>query len=275
MTGSDDLDLDPANDFLLRGIVSTNQTTEFFRADGTWAVPAGGSGFTTADNGLTASSATNVQLGGTLLHNTDIAGGAGAFNLNIGTTGSRLNDVGVFSDESFFVSANSGFTQLNIDDTDGSVSFQVGKSGSTSSRFSVTNGSQTTTSAGTFVVITKQNPVATNNVPSRILELVANNSGGDGAVGYGIHIDLGAENSGGGGDETIGQMIWTYLDATPTSEDTEFHMNIQQAGTEVSTLSIQAVGSVIHYTLNDLPTACAGLPTGVLANVAGVLTVCP
>lgn len=47
-----------------------------------WETAASGSGFTTADNGLTASSATNVQLGGTLLQSTTIATGT-LYNLTL------------------------------------------------------------------------------------------------------------------------------------------------------------------------------------------------
>lgn len=48
------IDLNPTGDFLLRGQISASPTTEFFRGDGTWAVPTGG--------GATAAGSTgNVQ----------------------------------------------------------------------------------------------------------------------------------------------------------------------------------------------------------------------
>lgn len=51
----------------------------------TWVVPSIG-GITTADNGLNLSTATNVQLGGDLLMNTDINTTASGFILNINAT---------------------------------------------------------------------------------------------------------------------------------------------------------------------------------------------
>lgn len=56
------------------------------RPDGLFAVGGGGGSLSTADNGLSLSSPTNVQLGGTLLHNTTITGTG--FDLNYSGTGS-------------------------------------------------------------------------------------------------------------------------------------------------------------------------------------------
>ena len=256
-------------------VAGTNITITGSWPNNTINATGGGGGFTTADNGLTASTATNVQLGGTLLQNTNIAGAAGVYNLQLGTSGSRLNDFSVYTDESIFLSSNSGFSYYFIDETTGGHSFQVGLSGSTSADFFVSNGSQTLANGSSFLRTVKTNPTITNTTPSILASFRAENSGADGANGYGVQINLSAENTTTGGNEGIGEMVWSYIDATSTSEDSEFHMNLLQGGSVVPSLSIQAVGSVLYYTLNDLPTSCAGVPAGVLANVAGVLTVCP
>jgi hypothetical protein len=55
----------------------------------------------TANNGLTLSG-NNVRLGGTLTGNTDITGG-GLYNLNLGTSGSRLNQLNINTDNTISI----------------------------------------------------------------------------------------------------------------------------------------------------------------------------
>jgi hypothetical protein len=72
-----------------------------------WGTGGGGGGFVTADNGLNANTATNVQFGGPLIKNTDITGG---FRLRLGLTTDRLTEGGIYT--SGLISLNSNNTAI-------------------------------------------------------------------------------------------------------------------------------------------------------------------
>jgi hypothetical protein len=105
----------------------------------------GGGALITADNGLTMSTVTNVQLGGTLLHNTTIDGST-SYNLRITgdyttATNNAVLDVNNASTSGVFVAIR-GTAQ-------GSANTGVGVNGSTSGGYGV-QGSSTTGTAGRF-----------------------------------------------------------------------------------------------------------------------------
>lgn len=192
---------------------------------GTW-MPAsgGGGGFTTADNGLTASTATNVQLGSTtnsgspLLHNTYInndvyslwvnGGGATSFIVtnSVGNTAGYFSSTGGVS-----ITAESGTVGINA-------------SGSTTG---VSAGSDT----GLPLWVTSTD-AGTNDIKRMVL--TQRTSSGTPANNFGVAHDFFLESDGGGGESS--RIISKWTNATHASRTSQ----LEFWGVNAATLSKKA-----------------------------------
>lgn len=170
--------------------------------------PTGISGIT-ADNGLTANTATNVRLGGSLLGHTIIQNGV-----------SRMSFAGAtpFADTAIIVATNTASAGRAIfAGTTSSVSFPIWaetSGGSATGVYSVANG---TGLPGNFV----SNPSSTNTYSTGLM--VTRTSTGTPANGIGGTIEFWLENNIGGIDEAT-QLVSTYTDAAGGSRKARFEI---------------------------------------------------
>lgn len=283
VTNSGSIDINSASGInltLTRPLIvnsSAGTAGQFLRSGGASAPPtwAAATATITADNGLTANTGSNTRLGGTLIQNTDVIAG-GSFDLSLGTTASGLDNFNVYADNGIFLSEPTGFAYMQLSST-GNVAMQLGLSGGTNNEVFISNGSQTNLNTSAILRIFKNNLLATNDTISIVHNSYVQVSGGDGTRGYGNGINFAAENNTTGGNENIGQLAFTYKDATSGSEDTRFVIKLLDNSVNVTSFEVweDATNNNTRIKVGTLPTSCTGLSTGELANVAGVLNVCP
>lgn len=262
VSASGDLDL-TANSYTLSGIAAASPSTMFFRGDGVWAVPGGG-------GGSPGGADTDIQF-----NDSGAFGGESAFTYN------QTTDLATLTGD--FRLVNTGVNGRLFDSSDGTP---------TGTRNSYLSYNISGTAASTFLG-------STDGTRSGSLSLSGNNANGA-AI-------LSATNSGGGlgssslqmtsesatksallatiGTGTNTNRIVAQNSSTPTASaellltPTVITLRNTGATTAEQTISANAItftppsGGFIVF--QNLPTSCSGVPTNGLANVGGVLTICP
>jgi hypothetical protein len=256
--------------FLIDGGAAASPTTEFFRGDGTWAVPAGGGGVT-ASNGLTAV-ASNVTLGGALTANTTITGGA-VFDLFLGGTAADRLDL-------FLVRTSGGF---QLESAGGFAKFFINSSGA---------GEWTTTSVADIVSSTdaaggvrlqrmsKQTAAADSAIIGTFNEYANRVSGA--SNGFGSRFQYALSTTAGILVQDIAyDFSVSWADATDGANYSNFNQRVRvnDVMTDAVTVTTSSTAPNIFISLAgllrlpDLPTSSAGLVSGDVWNNSGVLNI--
>lgn len=163
----------------------------------------------TADNGLTANTSSNVQLGGTLLQNTTVNTAGFTTTWTGANTGTTFSIINSSSGGALFASSTSNTAVSGIATSGKGGNFQ-----STDGNGIETTTASATSAAGSFVLL----PSSTNTVRS-IID-VARLTTGTPSSGIGGSIDFDISSDGGGG-RLSNQLIskWTTVaDASRTSQ---------------------------------------------------------
>lgn len=240
----------------------------------TWTTISSG-GFVTADNGLTASTATNVQLGGTLLHDTTIAGGN--FTLQLTSTGAIV--------QTLYVSASgAGAAAIVANSSSGTIVAQ------TSGNFTCL--SATTLGNGKAAVLTSQ--YTSTNTIETVLDVLRFTSGAA-TAGIGVAMDMWVEMADGAGWNTH-RLISRVTNVGAGGRSAEFVINglngnaladrltlkstgqlqLNQygvgtfTGTVAFALGVDGSGNVIEFPGSGGGGSAAGTYTPTLANAANV-----
>jgi hypothetical protein len=171
---------------------------------------SGLAGFT-ADNGLTKSTATNVQLGGTLIKNTTID--ANAFVLTIGTATAAVSPLVVNSTTGTTITAvaSAGGVGVLSQTTSG-----IALNGQSSSSYGLVATTTSGTAAGRFVAT----PTATGTVTT-ILQL-ARQEGAASSNGTGESIDFSVQTFSPFNNRLSNQIISKWTDATDATRTSQF-----------------------------------------------------
>ncbi len=260
----------------------------------------GGGGSVTASNGLTLSGG-DIKLGGALTQNTTINGG---FSLDIGT-GAAIANFNVLSTAINLTSNNltatisndialnavsdvdiQGDNSVNINSLNGS-SFLTGKTGVQFSAIGIGADMliQTTTGADD-IIISSVDDISMSSTGTLITVTGGGNdltlstsSGGDDVFVTaldvltltGSNVNLNGSGTWTGTAIQIGTLSTSTIDIISTT-DIAFSMNPLGNGDIRFAVDFSAAQ---YITMSGLPTSCAGAPSGALANIAGVLNVCP
>lgn len=162
----------------------------------------------TADNGLTANTATNIQLGGTLLQNTTI-NTTSAFTLNVNGTTTTPLAVASTSATGIYSAATSGIA------INGTSSSSIGIYGLSTSSYGLVAQSLTSI-AGRF----QQSTTGTNDITS-IIELERGGNGTS-ANGFGTAITFKLETSPGFSGSLSNQIISKWTTVATASRTSQF-----------------------------------------------------
>lgn len=290
-----------ANGYGISTFTGTPATYAAFDATGNIIEVSGiGSGpVITADNGLTKNSATNVQLGGTLLANTTLTGGA--FKLigtstvtgsqgvwEVSNTSSGHGFIGVaVSGSGVFGSSTSGNGIL------GQSTSGNGVNGSSTNGFGASFTSTNSlglsaVSSATAGVLAGTTLAGTNDVGDVVI--VRRNVAGAGvaAVGLGASIRYEIENDA-GATEQAGALMYKWSNATTPVADFEVHVTnnsstkqmsllgstgqlvIHAYGTGAITAGAAAFGLAVDANGNVIEIALGGGGGGTVNSVAGTL----
>ncbi len=204
---------------------------------------AGGGIAITADNGLTASTSTNVQLGGTLLQNTTVNVTSSYTLLFTGnnsngtikaTSSTWYAIIGAASGAGIGVLGQAGTDGIGIE---GTATTSYGVWGISSSSYGI-YGTSTTGLGGAFSV----NPSSTNTVAPALQ--VARTSSGTPASGIGLSIDLIQLTSNGTTTKTANQLISKLTTATTGAETSQYIITGVTGGTTQDWLTIGQSGYV-------------------------------
>lgn len=192
----------------------------------------GGGGATTADNGLTMSTATNVQLGGTLLKDTTVDGGTFAMTFTSARTGANATLYGTNT------SSGSGVlgTATSGDGVAGSATSGVGVAGIATSGIGITANS-TTSYAAIFGI----NPATTNTTP--IIHQYQRQSSGTAAAGIGMAIDLAIQTNT-GVTWSAGQIISKWTTATEASRVSQWILTGVNAAVTADIFTLSGSGAL-------------------------------
>jgi hypothetical protein len=221
-------------------------------AGGNWfEYPSGGiaGGLITADNGLTMSTATNAQLGGTLLKNTTIDATA-SFTLTVtgAATGSGnvMNVNNTSSGHAILTSTTSGYGLFATATTGrgvyGTATSGYGVRGNATSGTAIYG---STTSGITGILI--QTPTTANDVTTvfQVAKLTSGNSGnGQNGIGAAIDFALPTTTSAGTASTSIGSIVYTLTDATHASRTSTLTLKGTLNATTVDLLTLAGNGSV-------------------------------
>lgn len=239
--------------------------------DGSSGNPLVGSGISgiTADNGLTASTGTNVQLGGTLTKNTTIA--TGAFGLTISTATAAVVPLVVTATTGIGVSAQ--------------VTSGVGITGYASTGIGVQGSSDGGTYGGKFQTYN----ASTNNTVNPVLQLLGLNGNAPSANGFGIKADFELMTTDFGTTAIANSISSKWTDATHATRTSQLDItgvNSAATGTIASFYGSGVVGIGISssYTatrLNVVDNSLAGATmvditssnTGATGNLQKVINV--
>jgi hypothetical protein len=231
----------------------------------------------TADNGLTASTSTNVQLGGTLLANTTIATTA-AFVLNVSGAVPSATSAGTFQVTNTSSTGTAIVGTANSSSTtaiqgNATVGIGVGGTGSTGVQGNstsgiglngtATSGTGVTASATTGVPAQLTANASTSNTVVDVLRVERNYSGGAGASGIGGAISFRNETDANFNTQISNRIISKWIDATLASRTSAITFEGVNAATTVDIMTLDSRGYVklngITATAASALTASAGM----------------
>jgi hypothetical protein len=205
------------------GMLYYNSTNNKFRGyqNGAWIdiIGGGGSGLLTADNGLTANTSTNVQLGGTLLNSTTVTGGSNTmtFTSTAAIITNTLNGINTGAGNGIFGQAASGTGVAGASNSGPGGTFT-----STSNvGISVNSTSAHAASFGIF-------PSSTNTIATMLA--FQRNSSGSAADGIGMSIDMATKTSD-GSLQNSNQIISKWTTANTATRTSQFIITGVNAGT--------------------------------------------
>lgn len=256
------IDQDVSNDNIF---ANTDTASYFLQTDENGKVrlkqvTAGGGdgGFLSADNGLTASTSTNVQLGGTLIQNTtlnnsqyclfiDATGAGGNLNINSHYAGLtvRQNSVGWIGVEANATTApafqgyggGSGTAAVVGNNTGGANAYGVDGSGAAGSGVR-----GITTGAAKYGIVAQQSEVTTNTVKPSILVNVT--FGGVGATGLGGSIDWNMATTTTTQGRASGSITNKWTDATDATRTSQVIISGVLSAAAVNILTLNSNGTM-------------------------------
>ncbi len=208
-----------------------------------WTTISSG-GFVTADNGLTANTATNVQLGGTLIKNTTIA--TASFTLTVRTTTNGVRP--------FYVSSTTETAILtdNSATSNATINAQNNDAGTTINAFSAGGNAVVIQTSGSGIAVTastSDGPCcdfalgngSTNTVLANLK--LSRGTTGTAANGIGFSIDMYVESSG-GTSHLSNQLITKWSNATAASRTSEFSITGVNSTTTATILTLAGTGAL-------------------------------
>lgn len=210
----------------------------------------------TADNGLNKSSATNVQLGGTLLSNTTISGST-LYSLTV--SGNHTNNNGLFlvtqsaaTGVAIRASATTGNALVGTSSSSG-----AGLQASSSSGFAISG--QSTSGVGGTISSTSniglqvssdatyagrfQGATSTNNAYTKPILVRGLNTSVPSANELGTGIEFETNTTNLVTIRTMGSVGYRWEDATDASRDSRFEVSTVNAGSESRKLAIGSAGN--------------------------------
>lgn len=212
-------------------VTGAGTTSQYIRGDGSLATYT--SGFTTADNGLTANTATNVRLGGSaLLGNTSILTSAYTLTVN-STSASTINSVNGGGGDGLGAYANGAGNGIYAQSSSGFGISAITSTGSAAANFSATPSATNTT---TTVM----------NVNKFTSGTAANNIGGS--------IDYYVETDGGSG-QLSNQLISKWTTAANATRTSQFIISGVNSGTTQNLLTLAGSGAIGVGTSSDYGTS--------------------
>jgi hypothetical protein len=200
----------------------------------------------TADNGLTMSTASNVQLGGSLLKTTTITGAGFGINFTNNTSVNTAN----------FTNSSSGLA-INASSASGNAVFA-----SSSSGYALW-GSSTTGIGGVFNI----NPSSTNTIAEAAR--MYRTTSGTPANGIGTFVGYYAENSDGSSQEA-GKLAFKWTDVTLATRTSMFELYTTNTATSARKLALSGAGKLTLDTYGSgthTGTATYGLSVDASGNV--------
>ena len=215
----------------------------------------------TADNGLTKSTNSNVQLGGTLIKSTTITGGAFTLTNTGSSASTQLQVTNTSSGNALGINANSG-AGVSSFSTSG-----IGGSFVSTSNFGI----QAQTSSGSAAANIITNPSSTNTVQS--IMRVQRQSSGTPANGLGGAINFYLENT--SGTSEAGAISYQLTDATNATRTSLFELTTMNSSTLSRKFAVAGNGQITMDTYGDgtftgTPTYYAGWDAnGNLVEVSG------
>jgi hypothetical protein len=213
-------------------------------------VPTAGIAAVTADNGLTANTTSNVQLGGNLLFNTAI--NTQTFRLSVNTATAGVNPLAV--------NATTG-TGIAVTTTSGTAVYGTSSSGMAvygiSSSYTGVTGQSLTSYGGRFV----SSATGTNNITPTIE--IQRGGNGTSADGFGTSIDFNLETSPGFGGSVSTQLVSKWTTAATASRTSQFEVWNSNSGVIERKLAVAGNGKVTMDTYGD------GIHTGTTTYIAG------
>lgn len=195
-------------------VVTVNANGKFFKRN---ASAFGISGIT-ADNGLTASTSTNVQLGGMLLANTTIA--TGSNKLTISTSTSGVNPL--------YVSSNDDYAIRGVSTS------AIAISGQSTNDFGIS-----AYSGSVAAIVGTTQPSSTNTVVQGMR--ITRASTGTVADGVGVSYDFNVSTIGGG--DNSNQLISKWTNATHATRTSQFIITGVSSATTNNLLTLDGDGT--------------------------------
>ena len=227
----------------------------------------------TADNGLNPSTATNIQLGGPLLHNTVITGNGFTLSMTNGTVASTVNVINTSTGPALSVQSNTS-TAIQADSINGGNGITV-----TSVLLGV---AVHATAENGYPGQFRANPSAirNNHVPVLYLQSIGGGAAGAGQIGFGTSIEFWSTSST-NDNRQQGSIITKWTTATDASLSSQMILQTVGNGVLVDAFTLAGTGQarLNKYGIGSFPgTAAFNLAvdaTGKIIEVATTPTTAP
>lgn len=210
----------------------------------------GGLSAITADNGLTANTATNVQLGGTLLQNTTITQGSYLLNFI-----SNQNTSAITSNNSGAGYSFSGYATIGT----AIYGAASGIGGVGISSYSANGiGFQSQSDYGTYGADIRTYSSSINNSVLPVINVEAFNGAGPSQNGFGGRIDYSLMTTNFGTVQTSNQLISKWTDATDATRTSQFSITGVNSGTTNTLMTLDGTGDAVFFGQNIGVSATSG-----------------